>query len=77
MTNACDKAGAHEIIIGVAPTNSTTDLDQLKKALADEPKESANELWLVLRPAMERSTARKPSLNLRGPDLFGNWTGPR
>ncbi len=44
------------------------DFDRLKQALAAEPKESANELWLVL---LGHGTfdGKEAKFNLRGPDF--------
>jgi hypothetical protein len=65
---ASGRAGAKVIAIGLDTTNATPDLDQLKQTLAAEPKESANDLWLVL---LGHGTfdGKEAKFNLRGPDL--------
>jgi hypothetical protein len=65
---AAQKGGANQIVIGLEPTNSTVDLDRFKTALAAQPKESANELWIVL---LGHGTydGHDAKFNLRGPDL--------
>ncbi len=65
---ASKKAGAKHVAIGLGATNETTDLDRLKQALRDEPKESVGELWLVL---IGHGTfdGKEAKFNLRGPDL--------
>ena len=37
---------ANVTVIGTDPTNATTDFERLKQALAAEPKESVEALWL-------------------------------
>ena len=65
---ACKKGGANYFTIGLDPTNATTDLERLKQTLSAEPRESANELWLVLlgHGTFDGKVAK---VNLRGPDL--------
>jgi len=66
--DACKKGGANCIAIGLDPTNATTDLERLKQTLSAEPRESANELWLVLlgHGTFDGKVAK---VNLRGPDI--------
>jgi hypothetical protein len=66
--DACQKGGGRSIAIGTAPTNGTPDLEQLKQAIASVPKESTDELWLVL---LGHGTfdGQEAKFNLRGPDL--------
>ena len=74
-----DKAGAKQTVFGLGPTNETSDLDALKKALADEPKDSSAELWLVL---IGHGTfdGKEAKFNLRGPDVsatqIAEWLKP-
>ena len=74
-----DKAGAKHIVVGLNPTNATTDLSFLKQALADEPTNSTAELWLVL---IGHGTfdGKEAKFNLRGPDLsatdLAGWLKP-
>jgi hypothetical protein len=78
-TQAGTKGGAKITVIGTDPTNATTDLDRLKQALAAEPKQSDNELWLVLlgHGTFDGSAAK---FNLRGPDFsaddLASWLQP-
>ena len=67
-TKANHKANANQIVIGLAPTNTTPDLALLKQAFADEPTNSPAELWLVL---IGHGTfdGKEAKFNLRGPDL--------
>ena len=67
---ACDleKACAKHAVFGLGPTNGTSDLSALKQALAQEPKKSGAELWLVLigHGTFDGQAAK---FNLRGPDV--------
>ncbi|HUL51415.1 MAG TPA: hypothetical protein VLU94_02400 [Candidatus Nitrosotalea sp.] len=65
---AAGKAAAKPVTIGLGATNEASDLDRLKQALRDEPKESAGVLWLVL---IGHGTfdGKDAKFNLRGPDL--------
>lgn len=67
-SNVAAKAGAKYLAIGLGATNETTDLDRLRQALHDEPKESPAELWVVL---IGHGTfdGKEAKFNLRGPDL--------
>ncbi|MDB6067517.1 MAG: hypothetical protein JWR26_3725 [Pedosphaera sp.] len=77
--DACAKGGARSIVIGTTPTNGTPDLEQLKQAIASVPKESIEELWLVL---LGHGTfdGQDAKFNLRGPDLTATdlaaWLAP-
>ena len=79
--DAAHKGNAAVTVIGTAPTNasSVSDLDQLQQALAAQPKESANELWLVMlgHGTFDGKTAK---FNLRGPDFtpddLAGWLKP-
>ena len=76
---ACKKGGANCVTVGLDPTNATTDLERLKQTLSAEPRESANELWLVLlgHGTFDGKVAK---VNLRGPDLSADdlfaWLQP-
>jgi hypothetical protein len=67
-TDACAKAGARLLTIGLNTTSTNSDFDQLKTFLADEPNSGPNHLWLVLigHGTFDNKEAR---FNLRGPDL--------
>lgn len=77
--DACKKGGANCVAIGLDPTNATSDLERLKQTLSLEPKESVNELWLVLlgHGTFDGKVAK---VNLRGPDLSADdlfaWLQP-
>lgn len=62
------EAGAKHITIGLKDPAETNDLAQLQQTLAEEPKSSPGELWLVL---LGHGTfdGREARFNLRGPDL--------
>jgi hypothetical protein len=76
---ASDTAGAKQIVIGLNPTNATTDLSALRQALAGESTDSMAELWLVL---IGHGTfdGQEAKFNLRGPDLsvteLADWLKP-
>ena len=65
---ASEKGGVRHIAIGLEATNETSDFERLKQTLSNEPKESADELWLVL---LGHGTfdGKDAKFNLRGPDL--------
>ena len=65
---AGQEAGAKQIVIGLKNPGATNDLVQLQQALADEPKHSGGDLWLVL---LGHGTfdGKEAKFNLRGPDL--------
>jgi hypothetical protein len=67
-SSACDKGGARHITIGMENTNSTSDLERLKAALAAGANDASDELWLVL---LGHGTfdGKEAKFNLRGPDL--------
>jgi hypothetical protein len=63
------QAGARSIVLAPGGAASpASDYEQLKQALAAEPKEGAGELWLVL---IGHGTfdGKEAKFNLRGPDL--------
>jgi hypothetical protein len=66
--SACHQAGCREITLGIDEAGQTNDFETLKQTLATEPKESPNELWLVLigHGTFDGKEAR---FNLRGPDV--------
>jgi hypothetical protein len=78
---AASKGGAAVTVIGTAPTNgsSATDLELLQQALVAQPRESANELWLVLlgHGTFDGKVAK---FNMRGPDFtpddLASWLKP-
>ena len=76
---ASAKACAKHAVFGLGPTNGTSDLSALKQALAQEPKKSGAELWLVL---IGHGTfdGKEAKFNLRGPDLtateLAEWLKP-
>ena len=76
---ACLQAGVNYVALGPERTNDTSDVARLKQLLADEPKDSANELWLVL---LGHGTfdGKEPRFNLRGPDVsatdLAEWLKP-
>ena len=78
-TKASNQAGANEIVIGLAPTNTTSDLLLMKQALANQPTNSIAELWVVL---IGHGTfdGKEAKFNLRGPDLsateLAEWLKP-
>jgi hypothetical protein len=75
---ASTTAGAPCLTIGLENA-STNELEQLKKALADEPQETTRELWLIL---IGHGTfdGKDAKFNLRGPDLsatnLATWLQP-
>lgn len=78
-TEANKKANASQTVIGLAPSNATTDLSLLTQAIAKEPTNSTAELWLVL---IGHGTfdGKEAKFNLRGPDLsateLAEWLKP-
>ena len=79
-TNACAKGGVKCVLVGLAPTNETTDdLTLLKQAVMTEPPNSLAELWLVLigHGTFDGNEAK---FNLRGLDLsateLATWLKP-
>jgi hypothetical protein len=76
---AAATAGAKKISIGLGATNAVSDLDQFQQALNAEPKEGANELWLVF---IGHGTfdGKEAKFNLRGPDVsatqLAEWLKP-
>ena len=76
---ACQQAGCREITLGLDAASQTNDFENLKQALASEPKTGADELWLVLigHGTFDGKEAR---FNLRGPDVSASdltlWLQP-
>ncbi|MBI3879651.1 MAG: hypothetical protein HY301_06250 [Verrucomicrobia bacterium] len=64
---ACKLGGARATTIGLKRTE-TNSLERIQKTLAAEPKDSAEELWLVLL-GHGTSDGREAKFNLRGDDL--------
>ncbi len=64
----CRQAGARLTTIGLTPESQGNDYTRLKQRLQDEPKESVQELWLVM---IGHGTfdGKEAKFNLRGPDL--------
>ena len=79
--DAAHKGNATVTVIGTSPTNdsSVSDLEQLQQALAAQPKQSDNELWIVMlgHGTFDGRTAK---FNLRGPDFtpddMAGWLKP-
>ena len=84
---ACDAGGAKSVTIGLGQeeTDATaakaapTDRERLTAALDAEPREGANELWIVLL-GHGTADAKDAKFNLRGDDLavseLGAWLKP-
>ncbi len=76
---ATEQTGAAHQVIGLGPTNATTDLVRLKEILSGEPTNTTAELWLVL---IGHGTfdGKEAKFNLRGPDLsatdLAEWLKP-
>ncbi len=64
---ACDAAGAKSISVG-RDKNAGSDRERLKAALEAEPKDGANDLWLVLI-GHGTADAKDAKFNLRGDDI--------
>lgn len=76
--HACELGGARAVVIGL-DRSETNSVEKLQKALQDESKSTAEELWLVL---IGHGTydGREPKFNLRGDDLastnLAQWLKP-
>jgi hypothetical protein len=76
---ACDKADCQPVIIGTDSSAQTNDLELLRRALDDEPKDGQKQLWLVL---IGHGTfdGKESWFNLRGPDIsagvLARWIQP-
>ena len=76
---AAQKAGAQSSILGLETNSPVADREAFEKILAEEPKESPEEWWLVL---IGHGTfdGREAKFNLRGPDLTSSnlsaWLKP-
>ena len=79
MEKAARQGGAKDIVIGLKTNEASADREQLQQALANEPKEGAAELWLVL---IGHGTfdGKEAKFNLRSNDLsateLANWLQP-
>ena len=79
--HACDAGGAKNVTFGLdqSAKDAHSDHDRLKAALDAEPKEGANELWLVLL-GHGTADAKDAKFNLRGDDLAASelaaWLKP-
>lgn len=75
----CERAGVRTVRIGLDATNATEDHDLLKQALAAEPTDSPEPLWLTL-VGHGTFDGREARFNLRGPDLsnaeLADWLKP-
>jgi hypothetical protein len=75
----CDRAGVRTVRLGLSDTNAVEDHELLKQALAAEPSDSAEPLWLALigHGTFDGKEAR---FNLRGPDVsnteLAEWLRP-
>ena len=78
---ACDEGGAKSVTIGFDKDakDAPSDHDRLKAALDAEPKDGANELWIVLL-GHGTADAKDAKFNLRGDDLAASelaaWLKP-
>jgi len=76
---ASEAANAKAVTLGLDSNNATSDRDRLKAALDAEPKEGANELWLVLL-GHGTADAKDAKFNLRGDDVSASemaaWLKP-
>ena len=76
---ASHDGGARFLSVGLDPTNETSDLEQFKKILANEPKDAPADFWLVL---IGHGTfdGKEAKFNLRGPDFsatdLAGWLKP-
>jgi hypothetical protein len=76
---ACETAGARQVVLGLGPTNEAPDVERLRQALAAEPTNCLEELWIVL---LGHGTfdGKDAKFNLRGPDLsatnLASWLQP-
>lgn len=71
--------GAKTVLIGATSESSSTDYEQLQQILETEPKESSEDLWIIL---IGHGTydGKESKFNLRGPDVtaaeFAKWLQP-
>ena len=76
---ASEQGGAHSLVIGLGPTNETSDLVLLQQAITNEPVQGPKELWLVL-VGHGTFDGKDAKFNLRGPDLsitnLAEWLKP-
>lgn len=68
--HACDAGGARHLTFGLdkVATDEKSDHERLKATLEAEPKEGANELWIVLL-GHGTADAKDAKFNMRGDDL--------
>jgi hypothetical protein len=75
----CQRAQATTVRIGLEPGAGTTDLDRLKRSLADESRSGGEALWLVM-VGHGTFDGKDAKFNLRGPDLsaaqLAEWLKP-
>ena len=78
-TEVCARAEAKLIVVGTGTADATSDRDRLKAALAEEPKDSIGELWVVL-VGHGTFDGKEAKFNLRGPDFsateLADWLKP-
>lgn len=67
-TDLCARAEAKPVIIGAGAAEATSDHDRLKQALAEEPKDSVGELWVVF-VGHGTFDGKEAKFNLRGVDV--------
>jgi len=78
-TDLIARADAKAVVVGTGAAGATSDHDLIKTALANEPKESLGELWVVL---IGHGTfdGKEAKFNLRGPDVsateLAEWLKP-
>ena len=67
-TDACAKAGAQLLTVGLDSASTETDLEKLRNTITNQPTAGPNQLWIVLigHGTFDNKEAR---FNLRGPDL--------
>lgn len=76
---ACAQGNLHQVTIGLSAATATNDYEDLKQALALEPKDGTSELYIVLigHGTFDGKEAR---FNLRGPDVsateLAEWLKP-
>jgi hypothetical protein len=79
VEKAAHQGGAKELIVGLSSNDATADRERLQRALAEERKDGAAELWLVL---IGHGTfdGREAKFNLRSNDVsateLANWLQP-
>jgi hypothetical protein len=75
----CERAGARLLRLGLDTSPPPNDYDRLQQALAAEPKDGAESLWLVL-VGHGTYDGKEARFNLRGPDVpatdLADWLKP-